>query len=147
MPHPLTGTHGNYFFAFICSPQHIMSHVSMQPHASSTETTSPHTSQVYLSPFLTSFFFLPTGFTDFFTAFFFAAAFAGFATVFFVAIILSFHLVIKIRPLLFHLSCANLRVPGLFFHIFVVTINNYSKKYFECKISLRSFIRISVVIE
>ena len=103
MPHPLTGDYGNYFPADICSPQHIMSHVSMQPHASSTETTSPHTSQEYLSPFLTAFFFLPTGFTDFFTAVFFAAAFAGFATAFFVAIMLSFHLVIKIHPLPFTL--------------------------------------------
>lgn len=48
-----------YFAAFICIcwPQQMMSHVSTHPQASSTDTTSPQTSQEYLSFGLT--FLLP----------------------------------------------------------------------------------------
>jgi len=47
-----------YFPAFIAVPQQIMSHTSAQPHASSTDTTSPQTSQEYRSPWFTFFVFL-----------------------------------------------------------------------------------------
>jgi hypothetical protein len=42
-----------YFLAFISVPQQMMSHAATHPHSSSTDTTSPHTSQESRSPWLT----------------------------------------------------------------------------------------------
>ncbi len=108
MHHPFSFFHyeyRNYFFVFIRSPQQMISHVSIQPHSSSTETIRPHTLHEYLSPGVTSFFFLPACLTiffavmffsvvffavAFFTVVFFAAASLGLAATFFVATLFSF---------------------------------------------------------
>jgi hypothetical protein len=80
----------HFFFAFIGLSQQISSQLSTQPHALSTDTTSPHTLQTYLSPFVNAFFFGVFFAAGFFAVALFAAVFFAvvfFATVFFVAII------------------------------------------------------------
>jgi hypothetical protein len=70
-----------YFLAVISSPQQMMSHASTHPHASSTDTTSPQTSQAYRSPDFTFFLAVLAGFVAFAAAGL-AAAFAAFGAAF-----------------------------------------------------------------
>jgi len=93
-----------YFLAVISSPQQMMSHASTHPHASSTDTTSPQTSQAYRSPDFTFFLAVLAGFVAFAAAGL-AAAFAAFGAAFavffgaaFAAVSFPFGATFAIRP-------------------------------------------------